>query len=100
MTKYPFHAILEYGLGDYDDTVYEYEVTDEQLALIRAAVEQKKCFDETGELSDLYHELFELVFHAEKKRYMDKILSYESDHELVAGEDYIPFEEHCLYLAF
>ena len=57
MTTYPFHAILEYGLGDYDDIVYEYEVTDDQMALIRSAIDQQKCFDETEELQELYHEL-------------------------------------------
>ena len=29
---------------------------------------------------------------------MNKILDSGSDHELIAGEDYIPFEEHYLYL--
>ena len=100
MATYPVHAILEYGLGDFDDTVYEYEVTDEQLAQIQAAAAQKKYFDETEELRSLYEDLFQDIFEAEKKRYMDKILSCESDHELIAGEDYIPFEEHCLYLTF
>ena len=100
MTTYPFHAILEYGLGDYDDIVYEYEVTDDQMALIRSAIDQQKCFDDTDELQELYHELFELVFKTEKEKYMNKILSEESDHELIVGEDYIPFEEHCLYLTF
>lgn len=100
MTTYPFHAILEYGLGDYDDTIYEYEITDEQLAMIQAAVGQKKYFDEAEELHDLYQKLFELVFHQEKEKYMNKILDSGSDHELIAGEDYIPFEEHYLYLTF
>ena len=79
MATYPFHAILEYGLGDFDDTVYEYEVTDEQLAQIQAAAAQKKYFDETEELRSLYEDLFQDILKRKRNGIWTKILSCESD---------------------
>ena len=98
--KYPFHAILEYGLGDYDDRIYEYDVTEEQLSQIQAAVKAKQYFDECAPLHDLYQTIFDIVYKAEYERYMDHIYSSECDHEPIAGEDFIPFENHTLYLTF
>lgn len=96
MQKYTFYAVIEYGLGDYEQIPYEWEVTDEQMALIENAAAEKKDFSEAEELHDLYQEVLEAAFEKEKARYNEKL---EMD-GLQPDDEVIAFESHVFYLTF
>ncbi|SDB32567.1 carboxymuconolactone decarboxylase family protein [Eubacterium oxidoreducens] len=94
---YTFHAILEFGLGDFTDTEYICKVSKAELKLIQQAKEQKIAFDEDDNCKALYARIRQEIYDQEEERYLDMVYDDESGYD---DEEVVPFDEIIFYISF
>ncbi|MCR5666074.1 MAG: carboxymuconolactone decarboxylase family protein [Eubacterium sp.] len=94
---YPFHAILEFGLGDFTDTEYVCKVSKAELKLIQDAKQRKSAFDEDDKCKGLYARIRQEIHDQEEERYLD--MMYDDD-SMYDEDEVVPFDEIIFYVSF
>ena len=91
--KYTFYVIIEYGLGDYVQIPYEWDITTDEKNVIDTCVSGKVDFMDSDELSDLYSRIFEEAYKIESEKYYDENESFENP-----DDEVIPFDNFSFYI--
>lgn len=73
MKKYTFGILVKFGPGDHGTGYIDWEVTDEQNAIIHEAMEEELDFRFVEELSGLYNEVKEAAFKQEFENYNEDL---------------------------
>ena len=93
--KYVFYAVIEFGLGDYKQIPYEWDISNEEKDIIDKCIADKIDFADAEDLSDLYHIIFEEAYRIESELYYNENENFESP-----DDEVIPFDNFAFYLTF